>query len=155
MKQLLFIGIISFSLDAFSQSLQPQVISNGGTSYSNVSGQLDWSIGEAVTATLSSGNAISQGFHQPDLSVTTGMVADKNDGLSVFPNPTSAVLNITMEKVKDNTVAELYNVEGKMLYSSVVFTGMQIELGGFSAGTYLLVITENNIRTRTYQVIKN
>lgn len=155
MKQLTFILTLFISMNSFAQSLQPQVIANGGTSYSNASGQLDWTIGEPVTATLSSGNSISQGFHQPDLSITTGVVTEEWDGISIYPNPTVSAINIQFENLKKNAKVELYNAEGKLVYTSVVTANMQIQMEGMAKGSYLLTLIENNKKTHTAQVIKN
>lgn len=155
MKHIFLFTALFLGLNSFSQSLQPQAIANGGTSYSNASGQLDWTIGEPVTATLSSGNSISQGFHQPDLSITTGMATEELDGISIYPNPTVSAINLQFENIKKNASVELYDAAGKLVYTTAVTPAMQIDMTNMPKGTYLLTVIENNKRTRTAQVIKN
>ncbi len=47
------------------------MISSSGDNFTNSTYQLDWSIGECVTATHSEGNyVITQGFHQESYVIT-------------------------------------------------------------------------------------
>ena len=70
MRKLLLIALIS-SAFASAQSLERQVIGSSGTSFSNATAQLDFTVGELAVTTLSNGtNDLTQGFHQTNLQVT-------------------------------------------------------------------------------------
>jgi hypothetical protein len=68
-KKLYFLSLlIGMSLQA--QSIERQVIGSSGTSFSNASVQLDFTVGELVVSTLTDGSTIlTQGFHQTNLLV--------------------------------------------------------------------------------------
>jgi hypothetical protein len=150
---LAFFGLLS-ALPA--QSLMPDVIASGGTSYSNSAGQLDWTLGEPATLSFSgSSNMLSQGFHQPDLSVTTGLAAIASEGITVYPNPTVNALQIQFKDPATEAGAELFDTQGKLVYSSSLTGAMQINMSEYPSGTYLLKISENNKTVRTCQIIKN
>ena len=60
---LLVIGIGMTSL-AMSQTASLELVSSSGDSFNNTSYQLDWSIGECITAWQAAGAyVITQGFH--------------------------------------------------------------------------------------------
>lgn len=66
-KQLILFALLSsYGLQVDAQSLSPQVIASGGNSLSGGGYTLDFTIGETIITTLSTGNSIlTQGFHQP------------------------------------------------------------------------------------------
>lgn len=69
MKKLLFLCVLSVALTQ-AQSLERQVIGSSGTSFSNASAQIDFTVGELVVTTITDGtNELTQGFHQTNLSV--------------------------------------------------------------------------------------
>ena len=60
-----------FSIGLQAQSLTPQVIASGGSSYASGGYTLDFTVGEPLTATFSGGsNIVTQGFHQPSAATT-------------------------------------------------------------------------------------
>lgn len=70
MKKILFATLLA-SMMVNAQSLERQVIGSSGTSFSNATAQLDFTVGELAVSTLSNGsNDLTQGFHQTNLQVT-------------------------------------------------------------------------------------
>ena len=58
-----------------SQTLTPKVIPTNGGSATVTGGSVSWTIGETVTATLTSGtNVLSQGEQQPEVDIITGTI---------------------------------------------------------------------------------
>ena len=68
MKQFIIISSVAFCLLGYVQTVQAQkVIATSGNYFENSSGSISWTIGEPVTATLTTAdNILTQGFHQAD-----------------------------------------------------------------------------------------
>jgi hypothetical protein len=159
MKQfiLLFsLGTLSMQLSA--QTLAPDVIATSGTSFTDGTSQLDWTLGEPVTATLISGSSmITQGFHQPDLLVTSVTDAPADYSVTVFPNPTIESIQLQFQDLKENVIIELHSVDGKLLQSKQLKASisLQLDLSNYAAGTYLLSVKDDHSKIKTFQVIKS
>lgn len=141
----------------FAQVLTPQVLSTAGTSFINGSNVLDCTLGEPVTATLNNGtNMMSQGFHQNDMLITAIDEVQNND-ITLFPNPTSDVVQIQFAKANETNVIELYTVEGKLISSQSVNSSIvsQVDMSNYSNGTYFLKIKNKESKDKSYQVIKS
>jgi len=126
-----------------AQSISPQVIASAGTHYTGSNAQLSWTIGEPVITTVSNGsNIITQGFHQTLLNVTSveeQSVAGIN--VTVFPNPTSDVLNINLTNNLKDLQMDLYDMSGKLLQARKIGAAegnVQISMTEYARANYLL-----------------
>jgi len=157
MKYLLLFASCFFSLAGMSQSANPEVISTSGTSFSNGSGQLDWTLGEPVTATLSGpSNDLTQGFHQPELTITSLNDKEPNTSISVFPNPTISSVQVKISDLKSTATIGLYTIEGKLLQLQTTEQPLtQIDMEKYPAGTYILNITNVTNTLITYKISKS
>lgn len=158
MKRILFSLILFCAIQySIAQSLSPQIISTSGTSFTNGSDQLDWTLGELATSALTNGNnSLSQGFHQTNLNVTSVDNFDDEYGLTIFPNPAIDLLQIQFEKANENNLIELYSTEGKLLLtqSSNYNTLCQIDMSMYKVGTYLIKINNKNTKGKSYRIVK-
>lgn len=138
---------------ATAQTLSPEVISTSGTSMSNGSATLDWTLGEPATATLDNPqNTITQGFHQPTIIVTAIADAKILKDVKVFPNPTVDIVQVQFTVNQKNTMVELYSLEGKLLEKhSVNSQALEINMITYPAGTYFLRIN----KSETHQLVKS
>jgi hypothetical protein len=154
MKKIAILSIALMPVCSFAQSVSPDVISTAGTSFNDGTSQLDWTLGEPVTSTFTSGtDELTQGFHQPEM-IVTAIGETVNTAVSVFPNPTQNLLNV---KITDpaKTIVELYTVEGKLLQSKIaVNTDVLIDMSNYTSGNYLLVVKEDKGKTNTYKISK-
>lgn len=152
-KKLLPIGLFLLSASVNAQS----VISAQGNSYSNASNTIDFTIGETVTATTSNGtNDLTQGFHQTNLVITSVEDLDANFSVNVFPNPTSELVNVTVDKFEGLTL-NMFDAAGKLL-KQVTLNQSQtsIRVSEYANGTYLLTLThQKDKKIKTYKLIKN
>ena len=154
MKKILLLFFVSVvSSYATAQTLSPEVISTSGTSMSNGTTTLDWTLGEPATATLdNSSNMLSQGFHQPSIVVTAIADAATLNEVKVFPNPTIDVVQIQFTTNQKNTLVELYSLEGKLLEKqSVNSQKVEMNMSTYPAGTYFLRINNSD----THQLVKS
>jgi hypothetical protein len=157
MKLLLCFSVSVIATFSFAQSTSPQVISTSGNSFNIGSSQLDWTLGEPVTATLNAGsNLLTQGFHQPNLTVTSINQPQTGYTVNIFPNPSTDVINIEFKDRKGNLTVQLSSVDGKILESKKVdnLITLQLTMAQYKAGTYLLSIMDDQSKVRTYRVVK-
>jgi hypothetical protein len=126
------------------------------------SGQLSFTVGEAITGSLFyEVNALTQGFQQPSLLNTLG--DNSNLGLNaieVFPNPVikdlTMLFNIRTTKVLR---IELFSGSGTIFRSSqcsVSESGsIVVEMENFPAGLYLLhVYSADKLIDRVFKIEK-
>jgi hypothetical protein len=74
-------------------------------------------------------------------------------GFSYYPNPTNGILNL--KSVDNIEHVSLYNLLGQLVVDNRVdATASQIDISGFSTGTYLMKVTVNG-QTGTYKVLKD
>lgn len=159
MKKILFfvIGITMTSL-AISQTASPELVSSAGESFNNTSYRLDWSIGECVTATHSSGSyVITQGFHQNSYVATLVKDLRADMKMSVYPNPTSDFISLKVESSKiagmQYTVTDF---SGKVLETAEIRTSLQtLNFTNYPVGTYFISVTENMQLIKSFKIIKN
>ena len=87
--------LVLFSLLAAGSVSAQEVVSTQGDSYSNGSGSIDFTLGELIIATGTDGtNDITQGFHQINWNFIGLKDHSPSYEATIFPNPTSEVLNI-------------------------------------------------------------
>lgn len=156
---LVFLLVLSVS----GQEIKQQVIASAGGF--DVSGDnsisLSWTLGELVIATVESGSGdivLTQGFQQSKLIIDA---IQKNPELgvdvTVFPNPTSELININFSAPLDGeTDIYLNSADGRLVYTSKLLPGdllKQINLQQYPGGTYILRL-QNGIRINIYKIIK-
>jgi hypothetical protein len=158
MKKFNLTVIVAFSsLAVQAQSLSPEVHSSAGNSFSNSSGQLDWTLGETVTSTLNApGTTATQGFHQPDLSITTMLAENESIVVSLYPNPVVSSLQVSLTNPVVATKLELFTAEGKVVLSKEINAAQtELSMTDLSSGTYLLKISSAGNKSNTYRIIKS
>lgn len=153
LKIIATILIVFGSLQIFAQEL----ISNSGDSFSNATYQLDWSVGEVVTATHVSDEIIlTQGFHQNNFIVTK--IADIETGINilVFPNPTTDLINLQITDKSDKEMQyQLSDINGKLLQTqSISSDNEQINFYEYANGTYFLRVLDKNQPIKTFKIQK-
>ena len=157
MKRLLLIILSIIGTSAISaQVFSPHVIASAGTSFTTASVRMEFTIGEVVISTLTgSSNVLTQGFHQPQISIM-GVESFTNEySFHLYPNPTEQYVTIESSK-EDEMRVHIYDCNGKVIQVSNIFlqkVTMNIEL--LSAGAYFMVITTKaGIPLHSYTVIK-
>jgi len=157
MKRQLLILFSAISLATQGQSIEPQVLATAGATYANGNTQLSWTLGEMAVATLSNGsNILTEGFHQPEVTVTGIGLIPLDDGIRVFPVPTASQLTIELPEGLLNSLAQVVDVEGKLVYSEKLKSqNNNLTLEGLSQGVYLLsLFHQDNNSTYRIQLIK-
>ena len=149
---ILFMLLIGFSLDA------QEVVSSGGKTQSASGYELSWTVGEAVTTTVSGGaNTLTQGFQQSNLTITAiGELLNSDLVLKVYPNPAQDFVVIQINKLENQLTLYLYDLSGNLLESKPISaTETRLNLNKYASGTYLLKLTRDSHQTlQTFKIIK-
>lgn len=118
MKKLILTGLsLVMAIPVFSQSAERSVIASGGNSFSNSGYSIDWTIGETIITQSNAGNVIlSQGFHQFTASSSVN-TKDLNNikGLKCYPNPSSDLINLSMDNSSSVAKVRLFDAGGKLI----------------------------------------
>ena len=139
----------------FGQVTSPSVVSSSGDSYSNGNVIMDYTLGEIVVEThTNSSTVLTQGFHQGDLKVHTGIV-NIDIQTKVYPNPTTNFLIIELE---ENVNADIlvYDINGKIVIKDRLNNEQQkqLDFGFLKQGNYLLHINIAD-KQSVYQINKS
>lgn len=137
-----------------AQTLERPTYANAG----NADARLTYTVGEAVVFTprITTGRTLSVGAQPGDTntSVKTNE-ANRLQGISVFPNPTTALLYVSCEEVLKSALwARLYDAEGRLvLNQNCPDQQSTLDLDALPAGAYLLHL-ELEGKTATFPILK-
>lgn len=118
MKKIIFLYFLLSGCSLFAQSLSPYVVNSGGGYEQKGDFQLRYSVGEAAILAQSAGDKfLCQGFLcriAQHLSPINELVV--LSGITISPNPTSDLLNITFtEPSVEKVTLELLDLQGRVL----------------------------------------
>jgi len=139
----------------FGQVTTPSVVSSSGDSYSNGNIIMDYTLGEIAIETYTNGSTIlTQGFHQEILKITI-QVEDISIKTKIYPNPTTDLLIIELEK---NVIADIlvYDINGKIVVKDKFNDEKQkqLDFSFLTQGNYLLHINIAD-KQSVYQINKS
>ena len=132
-----------------------EVLSTQGDSYSNASSNIDFTIGEVIINTGTDGTVdLTQGFHQTNWNFVGMEEYSPGFKASVFPNPTSEVLNIRTSSF-ENVRYTLYNAQGKLLIQDILSAEQTpIQVGQLAPGSYSIILNNQTQNLKTFKLIK-
>ncbi len=122
-----------------AQTLDLQLITAVGQTFSNGGYRLDCSLGEPLAQTFDNGATLSQGFQQVWLVATPVKDFEGEDwAVQVFPNPTVGVLHVQAEEPMN---AQLFDQSGRLVLATDLapHTGV-LNLEALPAGNYFLYL---------------
>lgn len=158
------IALLSIAVGSFffanAQSITPEVIAAAGGHYTAGNAQLSWTIGEPVIETVQAGgNIITQGFHQTMLTVTS--IDEENLGnidVSIYPNPTSDRVIISIPENANDFTLELYDVNGQLVMSKQMTRNQnqtQLDVSQLATSYYMLRLVAPEIEySSTHKIQK-
>ena len=156
MRIIVLASFILLSFNGLSQS----VISSGGNTATGNNFIISWTLGETVVATLQNENTnLTQGFHQPlmvDLfptSLEDDMVLD----MVAYPNPTYDKVLFKGGDPTGTYHLRLVDKLGRVLeQKSVPSDQLEIEMGRYTNGSYLIEVIENKSDKRViFNIVKS
>ena len=159
-KLLLFLGGVAGLTFTYAQSLSPQVIASSGTTFSSASSKLEFTIGEVVTTTLTtSGNTLTQGFHQPKVLFAISAIDNKGEKISVYPNPVVDHVLVDFSGAEGNHLVEIFDMRGQLLKRELVVDKqkqIKISFLEYANGIYLInVIDKDSNSHSSYKINKS
>jgi hypothetical protein len=150
-KNTLLVFTLLISVCATAQ----EVVSTQGDSYSNASANIDFTIGEVVINTGTDGtNDLTQGFHQTNWNFVGLEDHAPSYEATIFPNPTSEVLNIRTSTF-ENVTYTLYDAQGKLVLQNVLSAEQTpIQVSQLAPGNYSITLTNQTQNLKTFKLIK-
>lgn len=134
-------GFLLFSQTA---SADRQVLASAGGEASAAGKSFEYTLGEAFIETVENGSTVlTQGFQQPE-TITIGVSAiAEASGLQIFPNPTSAELNLHFNAPTGTTFQlQVINAVGQLVQTlpqTDDSKDRQVDCRSFAPGTYFLL----------------
>ena len=153
--------IVLMLITLFVMQANAQLQNVTATSGGNFTGSVyavSFTVGEPVINTLLQGNVmVTQGFHQPHLTVTA---LDEAKGVALnikaWPNPTThfVQLEISNELTRGSSF-QLFSMSGSLIKENKLEgTITEISFQNMKSATYLLRVIQNNQTLRTFKIIK-
>ena len=168
MKQalLLFLFGVGFYFATEAQNRSPDIISPAGGIDQARSISLEWTLGEFAVSTLYSDDImITEGFHQPTLTVTRmDDLTNKNTNekdleIRVYPNPVVSSLQIKTQFDEPTEVEiVLLDIKGKQHYRQLIDQHSKtysLDMQQYAPGVYILKCLEKTgTMLQSFKVIK-
>ncbi len=154
MKNYLTIATAFLCVSLYSQS---NTVSAGGDADGD-NGSISYSIGQVVyTSAQGSNGNVNQGVQQPyDVGVVTG-IEEAGINLSVFPNPTSGLLTLTVADEDASLLSyQLFDASGRLVDSKNKLNSTNaISLDGYATGVYTLSVSRENKQVKSFRLVRN
>jgi len=127
---------------------QDAVLPLGGNVNGN-GGSLSYSVGQIATMT---GEGVQQAY---EIYLLTALDDVKID-CDVYPNPTSDILHVRIEQLKDELMIQLLDIQGRLVEQQTMnATCVDIDMSTLLKGIYFLHVIQQNQTLATYKIIKN
>ncbi|MFP5039513.1 T9SS type A sorting domain-containing protein [Parasediminibacterium sp. JCM 36343] len=90
-------------------------------------------------------------------SVAVTIAGDANGTLSVYPNPTTAILTLQIQDASTRSLSySIFNLQGKLIAQQKINNNTTvITTSGLANGIYLLEVMDKNNLIKSFKVIKN
>tara|TARA_B110000902_G_scaffold91157_1_gene108303 strand:- start:1954 stop:2418 length:465 start_codon:yes stop_codon:yes gene_type:complete len=148
-------AFVLFSLFVTITVSAQEVVSTQGDSYSNASGNIDFTIGEVIIDTGTDGtNDLTQGFHQTNWNFLGVEDFAPDYEVLIFPNPTEDVLNIKTSTF-ENVTYTLYDAQGKLVMQDKLSAEQTpIQVSQLAPGNYSITLSNGTQELKTFKLIK-
>jgi hypothetical protein len=149
-------AFVLFSLFTTISVSAQEVVSTQGDTYSNASGNIDFTIGEVIVNTGTDGtNDLTQGFHQTNWNFVGLEDHSPSYEATIYPNPTSEVLNIRTSTFV-NVTYTLYDAQGKLVMQDMLFAEQTpIQVSQLAPGSYSLTLNNAIQNLKTFKLVKS
>lgn len=144
-----------------AQTISHHVLGSSSGMHQSQESSLDWTIGEFAVATFSDHNAlITEGFHQPRLSVTPISASDLEAilDISVYPNPFTDIIHIKFNELVTDGLAVLHDIRGREVMKTVMDSDDRVsslDLQNLATASYILTVTSNEKQIqRSFRIVK-
>ena len=133
--------IIGFALLTI-KSMAQQVIASSGDSYKGPYGELSWTLGEGLIMTFDEGpDVLTQGIQQSELPsplVAQEIDESQYEGYSVYPNPTTGLVNLVLEESQTYRVQVINSLGATVSQFEFQEKKHNLDLSPHPKGIYLI-----------------
>lgn len=157
MKNLLTIYLIFLSFFLHGQQITNNNISSIGVSLNSGNNEIDLTVGELIVAPLINDSiSLTGGLLEGALTITSVNEFEKNKiEFTVYPNPTSNIINIEVLSNLDNLLVEIYNSNGQSIKKYIINKKIsQLDLSTYQQGIYYIQIFQKNQLISYKKIIK-
>ena len=132
----------------------------GSGDVKNASGSVSYSVGQVAYGNSSgSGGSVNQGVQQPYEFFTLGTNDFPNINLemTVYPNPTNAILNLSIKDFKSKTMYyQLYDVTGRQVKEAKILDALTpIDFQSAASANYVLSVFDQGKMLKSFKIAKN
>lgn len=163
-KTLLLLAGLIMSLTSYAQEINPETISSAGAKMEQANGSITFTVGELIVQSFVdvNGNVLGNGYTSGAASstqvLTVTEVPDDYMHVSIFPNPTTDLVQIKIENSKIDVFSiRICDAQGKIIqdekYQSVNAT-IGINTSTWQNGNYQVSLISENKTIGTYSIIK-
>ena len=151
---------ITTMLMSQNRSVSNELVNSSGDSFKNETYQIDWSIGECITATYGTDEyTITQGFHQKSYVITVVPELNIDSDIIVYPNPASDLFTLYTGNfetfVGPFNVLTLTDINGKVLLKEEIKEkAKQISLSKYKNGIYFITVRQDKLIIKTLKIVK-
>jgi len=153
-KLLTSIFLFSLSLYSFAQSNSLQVISSAGSTFTNENYIIEYTLGELAIESIGNGIKLTQGFHQGELVIQTG-IHELDFIINLYPNPTQTHFKIEFDSPQTvNTF--LSDITGNIIFREQIVNQLSknYDVSYLAQGVYTFTIIDSNNKQTTYKIKK-
>lgn len=151
-KSILWImGFLCLIRFANAQVYLPEVISSAGLSNSG-SNYDCWTMGEPIVLTLDNGTLVlTQGFHQPNMTIVGVPTPRELPTPFVYPNPSSGQIFLNLAGLgRSGGTVRVVDAHGRLVrshsFGPISAKPLNLDLSNLSNGVYFLRLTMKNAR---------
>lgn len=155
-------AVMAGSLAASAQSADRQVLGSAGSSFENTSLQVDYTVGETVIQSGSSGSyTISQGFQQNNTNTTAIGEKQLNVDFVLYPNPAQDQVILSLSAGSSFGVQlSLSDIGGAVWFADTKEEKVNgsykrnISLAGLASGIYFINLYTDNVLYKSIRFVK-
>lgn len=152
-------NVLVLSLCSFSPLLSQVAVNASGGGSKTIDGSIEYSIGNVFyTSVTTNAGSITEGVqHTYDITSVGIQEQDLNISLSVFPNPTTDLLNLSTCFITKGYSFKLIDLLGNQLENQPIESNLTtITMLEHDTGTYLLnIISVENKVISSFKIIKH
>jgi hypothetical protein len=158
----LIIIIILFAISGEAQQIKQEVIASAGGYNVSADGgiSISWTLGETIIPTFKSQDGsliLTHGFQQKLIITTVDENIETPVNVTIFPNPTSEIINIQFE-IPTDTEIEVYMLDGQGRLVMTDNIGVaeiykMLNIQDLPAGIYYLRLVSGKL-VNIYKVVK-
>lgn len=147
--------ILATTVFSFAVRAQSSLTTAGG-SIVGFGGSASYSIGQVFQNQLEGDDLlIGEGvLHSYVIAVVSG-IEDKTISLSVFPNPTSDILKLSISEELNVLSYQLHDLNGRLTLFGDLHQNKEISMRSMASGTYLLSVLQKEAPIKIFKIIKN